>query len=443
MDRNEAGITRDLFFRFRRPARPVGSPVIAPVVALVVALVAALVAGVFAGGLFSMDSGTGARPGGPEPTLVAAGDPAGAPLPEPPATPGSPESLESPERLVGWLPDPMGAPIIAPERGGEAAGGAGDQIAQLNDREEVFSDEEPDSIDRSLSPGRPKPDVREIEAALAAVAPAVLAWPGAGTGEMPLWRRNAVPVAVAGDGPVIAPVIAPMIALVIDDLGLNRANTRRAIALPAPLTLAFMTYAEGLQDFAVAARAAGHELLVHVPMAPRGARHDPGPNVLREDLGPEELARRLAWGLARFDGYVGINNHMGSDFTSWLPGMAQVMREMKARGLLYLDSMTAPASVGSDLAGRLGVPHARRDVFIDNDSKDSAAIRAQLRRLEELAARHGSAVGIGHPHDLTLAELARWLPEVRRRGFRLVPISAVVKTGTGLAVSPPAGRPSG
>jgi polysaccharide deacetylase 2 family uncharacterized protein YibQ len=233
-----------------------------------------------------------------------------------------------------------------------------------------------------------------------------------------------------------------VIAVVLDDLGLNRPNAQRAIALPGPLTLAFMTYAERLPALAAAARAAGHELLVHVPMAPQDPLTNPGPNVLRADLGPEELARRVAWGLTRFDGYVGINNHMGSGFTTSVPGMAQVMMELKARGLLYLDSLTSPGTVGAALAERLGVPYAKRDIFID-DPLNRAAIRRQLVRLERLATRTGRAVGIAHPHDVTLEELARWLPEVQARGFRLVPISAVVREGAGLAASPRLSNGSG
>jgi polysaccharide deacetylase 2 family uncharacterized protein YibQ len=39
--------------------------------------------------------------------------------------------------------------------------------------------------------------------------------------------------------------------------------------------------------------------------------------------------------------------------------------------------------------------------------------------------------------------LARWLPEVQARGFRLVPISAVVREGAGLAASPRLSNGSG
>ena len=45
----------------------------------------------------------------------------------------------------------------------------------------------------------------------------------------------------------------------------------------------------------------------------------------------------------------------------------------------------------------------------------------------------GSAVGIGHPYDVTLEALESWLPELRRRSFLLVPVSAVVRQRTQMA----------
>jgi hypothetical protein len=247
----------------------------------------------------------------------------------------------------------------------------------------------------------------------------------------PRWQRHAVAVAPA-DG-------RPMIAIVLDDVGVNRRGARNAIALPAPLTLAFMTYADGLPEMTAAARAAGHELMLHVPMQPVSEAMDPGPNVLSGALPRAELMQRLAWGLDRFEGYVGINNHMGSRFTASPEGMALVMGALKERGLLFLDSLTAGNSVAGQLAARSGVPYAVRDVFLDNEPDDPAAIHRQLAMLEETARARGYAIGIGHPHDGTVAALAQWIPEMQARGFRLVPVSAIVRHRERLAAQQAAG----
>jgi len=223
----------------------------------------------------------------------------------------------------------------------------------------------------------------------------------------------------------------PMIAIVIDDVGLDRANSARAIALPGPLTISFMTYAEHLDQQSALAREHGHELMLHVPMEPMDASLDAGPDVLRTDLGPDELKRRLDWDLSRLSGIVGINNHMGSKFSRSTEGMSMVMQALRDRGLLFLDSRTIADSVGSKEAVTYGVPHADRDVFLDDD-QSPAKIYQMLAELERIARKRGYAVGIGHPHPATIDALQRWLPMVRQEGFVLVPISAIVRHTNGV-----------
>ncbi|HJM49203.1 MAG TPA: divergent polysaccharide deacetylase family protein [Alphaproteobacteria bacterium] len=231
------------------------------------------------------------------------------------------------------------------------------------------------------------------------------------------WRHHAV----------AAPETAgrPMIAVLIDDLGLNRYNTRRTTALPAPLTLAFLTYAEDLARQTARARAAGHELLLHVPMEPVSEREDPGPNVLAAEHGPEEVLRRLRWGLGRFSGYVGVNNHMGSRFTTSVPAMTAVLSEIHKLGLAYVDSRTSRDSVTAGIARHLGLPHAVRDVFLDNHPVVEKVAR-QLRQAENVARERGYAVAIGHPRDGTLDALEVWLQDLEQRGFALVPVSTII-----------------
>jgi polysaccharide deacetylase 2 family uncharacterized protein YibQ len=234
----------------------------------------------------------------------------------------------------------------------------------------------------------------------------------------PAWMRNAVAIGTAGD--------RPMIAIVIDDLGLNRRSSDRVVQLPGPLTLAYMTYAGDVPAQAEAARAAGHELLVHVPMAPENEHLTTGPNVLSPDLPADELGRRIDWALSRFDGYVGINNHMGSRFTADPRSMSVLFEELHRRGLLFLDSRTTAATVADAMAMHHDVPFVSRNIFLDNEFS-ADAVETQLRKLETEARRTGAAVAIGHPHAGTIDALARWLPTLAARGLALVPVSAIAR----------------
>ncbi len=239
---------------------------------------------------------------------------------------------------------------------------------------------------------------------------------------VPAWRAHALPfVPVPGK---------PMIALVIDDMGVDPRRSAQVIALSGPLTTSFLSYAQNLPKQAAASRAAGHELLLHMPMEPSGSGYDPGPDVLLTSMGEEAIRARLRKSLAAFSGYVGINNHMGSKFTADPAAMRVVMHELRGDGLLFLDSLTSGKSVGAKVARAEGVPALSRDVFLDDDPQP-AAIRVQLRRLEEHARKTGAAVAIGHPRDTTIEALKAWLPQLNAQGFQLVPLSALAKAKHG------------
>ncbi len=261
-------------------------------------------------------------------------------------------------------------------------------------------------------PGKPlptleeKPRVKQVAAALSAEQ---------------TWRRNAVPFRDLNS--------RPLIAIVIDDVGLDRARSKRAWELPGPMTMSFLPYAKDLPEQARAARARGHELMLHMPMEPNG-RNDPGPGALMVSMSDAELRQRLLIALESFGGYVGINNHMGSRFTASRPGMDLVMRQLKPRGLMFLDSRTTPQSVGEQAAQEFGVPSIVRHVFLD-DEETLESVRRKLAETEAVARRQGFVVAIGHPHDATLQALAEWLPTVQGKGLALAPSTAILRKRNG------------
>lgn len=263
-------------------------------------------------------------------------------------------------------------------------------------------------------PASPAPVPVAPPPAVAALPPVL---PHSQDASLPAWKRYAV----------AAPRTAgrPMIAIVIDDMGLDQRRSAEAAALPAPLTLSYLPYGRDLARQTAAAHRNGHELMVHIPMQPQGTGINPGPNALTTDLSLVEVQHRLDQALAAFDGYVGINNHMGSRFTTDRIRMDVVMSELKARGLLFLDSRTVQRSVGLSVAAEHHVPSAGRHVFLDNEIS-AGEVTHQLAETERIARQGGLAIAIGHPHDVTIAALKAWLPPLQSKGFVQVPISAVV-----------------
>jgi len=76
------------------------------------------------------------------------------------------------------------------------------------------------------------------------------------------------------------------------------------------------------------------------------------------------------------------------------------------------------------VARAAGVMTAGRDVFLDDDQSE-AAVSAELENLVREAKRNGVAIAIGHPHDVTLTLLAKWLAE--DHGVTLVPLDEAMR----------------
>ena len=128
----------------------------------------------------------------------------------------------------------------------------------------------------------------------------------------------------------------PLVSIVLDDMGLNRLHSDWAVSLKAPLTLSYLPYAQDLAKQTQSARAQGHELLIHLPMEPRGAA-DPGPGALMVNMDQMEIKKLLARALYAFPGAIGVNNHMGSLFTADYRAMSIVLMQIKSSGQLFLD----------------------------------------------------------------------------------------------------------
>lgn len=244
-----------------------------------------------------------------------------------------------------------------------------------------------------------------------------------GPPHQPEWSENAPKLdAAPGQARVI---------IVIDDLGVSRGYSKEVLELPGPLTLAFLPYAEGLEPLVEQGRRNGHEIIVHMPMEPMDQNLDMGGIYLDTDQTPEEFDAMLEKGLNAFEGYVGINNHMGSRLTQDRAAMSKVMGELHERGLLFLDSRTIGSSVAAETAAAFQVPYAVRDVFLDHD-ESLEAVRESLKQTERLALKYGQAIAIGHPKRHTIDALKEWMPTLAEKGITLVPVSAVVTKPSGV-----------
>ncbi|WP_127144242.1 divergent polysaccharide deacetylase family protein [Pelagibacterium montanilacus] len=262
------------------------------------------------------------------------------------------------------------------------------------------------------------------------------------TAEGPLPRRSASGLTPfeAYARPSIGPDSAAgrgLVAVVVTGLGINPERTGEAIdTLPGAITLSFAPYGSALQSLAARARAAGHEIMLEVPLEPFDyPQNDPGPHTLLADQPPRENLDRLHWLMGRFEGYTGLINHMGARFTAAAADFGPVMEELGLRGLSWLDDGTSNRSVARQLAGQNEVPFARVDLVLDaNPSRD--AILAALRDLETRARAQGQAIGSVSALPVSIQTIAQWAAAIDDTDVVLVPVSALSGTSRETSMNP-------
>lgn len=207
--------------------------------------------------------------------------------------------------------------------------------------------------------------------------------------------------------PTARPVVAARIAIVIDDFGYSQNEIVQAfLNLELPITVSIIPGHQYSRWVAEQAKSNGKEIIIHMPMEPEDNAYQGGEDryILRTNLSAAEIQRRIEQALAELPEACGMNNHMGSRFTSDEKLMDLVIQSLKRKGIYFIDSLTSPRSVAYETARRGGVPAGLRTVFLDN-IRDKSEIRAQFDRAITIAQRSGKALVIGHVHPETLAAL--------------------------------------
>lgn len=215
------------------------------------------------------------------------------------------------------------------------------------------------------------------------------------------------------------------LAIILDDMGHDRASADSLLALPFPLTVSVLPHLPFSAEVAEEVYRRGDQVLLHLPMESESEGAKSEDVELRVGMNRDQVASTLAEMLDGLPHVIGVNNHQGSRATADPALMAALMPLLRDRGLFFIDSRTTAATVAIDAAERAGVPAASRKVFLD-DTVTPEAILAQLDLAARDARRDGSAIAIGHPHPATIAALAQGVPRLENSGIRLVFASDLV-----------------
>nr|WP_240669310.1 divergent polysaccharide deacetylase family protein [Providencia rettgeri] len=218
-------------------------------------------------------------------------------------------------------------------------------------------------------------------------------------------------------------VSAAKLAIVIDDFGYRVKEDNQILALPAAVTIAILPSSPHGREVAEKAHQQGRDILIHMPMKPL-SNQPLEKDTLSPSMSAEDIDQLIKNAIKRVPYAKGMNNHMGSEMTSSLPGMRNVMHSLSQSNLFFLDSVTIGNTQVKNAAKEYGVPTLRRHIFIDNHQSEEET-RSQLNKAVAYARKHGSAVAIGHPHPSTVRALQKYLPQLPA-DIELVAVSSLL-----------------
>ncbi len=206
-------------------------------------------------------------------------------------------------------------------------------------------------------------------------------------------------------------------AIIIDDVGNNNKALNEALMIQQPITYAVLpqlAYSKKLADL-FAKR--GDLIILHQPMASVKG-NDPGPGAITMDMTDQQMLSLLDENFSSIPYARGVNNHMGSAITADENKMRLILSQLQGKDMFFLDSVTGETVCGR-IASEIGYPIYKRDVFLDNEH-EKQYIYGQISQLMDIALERGWSIGIGHFHPITMQCIYEMLPEMDKKGIKLV-----------------------
>jgi uncharacterized protein len=223
-----------------------------------------------------------------------------------------------------------------------------------------------------------------------------------------------------------------VVAFVIDDWGYSLNNIELLFQIDRPVTLAVLPhlrYSEKISE-KVREYGKGYDVILHLPLESKSGKASER-DTIRRNMKKDKALSILKSDIDAVSGAIGVSNHQGSKATENKETMKIILDELKRRNLFFLDSRTTPVSVCSDIAAKIGLRYAERDVFLDlSQKKDEkqykAYVRKQIRELINIAKTKGSAIAIGHDKKLTLEVIKESIPDIEKESIKIVPLKKLV-----------------
>ena len=227
--------------------------------------------------------------------------------------------------------------------------------------------------------------------------------------------------------PIIKKPIKPRIAFIIDDIGYKENFSKKLYSLNIPITASVIPSSPFAYEESTNLKHFGIEELIHLPMQSRNPDiAHPYSVFININSSETQIRSILKKAMATVPYASGINNHMGSLVTANKSIMIKVLKIIKEYGYFFIDSRTTAESVAYQIAKRMKIRTAYRDVFLDHTQDYYHSIN-EIKRLIKIALQKKSAIAIGHPFDSTMKAIKDSIPYIRSQGIDIVFVSELLE----------------
>lgn len=208
----------------------------------------------------------------------------------------------------------------------------------------------------------------------------------------------------------------PKVALIFDDIGGNLKDIKEIYSLNIPVTVAIVPGLKFSKTTAQNSKLYGFSVMTHLPLEPRNENkyRTNKYNFISVSLPKRRRKALLRYYLNYIKVSIGVNNHMESAAPENYALMKEIMKELKSRGLFFIDNYKSLDSVACRAAKTEGVLCDQNEGFFD-DTDDKAIMQTKLIELIEKAKINKKAIIIVHPKKKTFLVLHELLPKLKNQ----------------------------
>ncbi|MCM8772491.1 MAG: divergent polysaccharide deacetylase family protein [Candidatus Omnitrophica bacterium] len=216
------------------------------------------------------------------------------------------------------------------------------------------------------------------------------------------------------------------VAIIIDDVGWNLSIIKEIEEINKPLTLSILPKAPYSEKIVKELKGKNYELFLHLPLEPEPPSQCYDKGLIKVDMDEETIKNLFEDNVRNFLPYIkGVNNHMGSLFTTEEEKMQILLEIIKEKNLCFVDSLTNPKSCGYKIAKEMGIKTGKRDIFLDTSTKPDD-INKKIDELIKIAKEKGTAIAIGHAKETTINVLKERIADFEKNGIEIVPVTRLL-----------------